>query len=808
MLAGISFLPIRVRSRCRAVGRPTSRRSHRSALRIGAGTCWASFRPASACLVVDVDTDSDTPVAILEEAVIDNLGPPLCSVQTQSGGRHLFYRCDERIVGNRKFKAPTGEGKAAGDIRHSNGFVVLWNADTLDASLENIEDHDAVDVGKWPIARPPAPPQEDRPAKETSDTPPPERNFDEEEIARMLSHIDPDVGGYDQWMTVGAVLSREGLPMSIWQEWSRSGKSYNEDDFTPYRWKGFKDVTGTKATLGTVIHLAMQNGYKPPKPSTKQTESASQRNSRHYSNLADEWGLPSRLMFDNLEDNDTERITHYCDDDLLAVEDGATIVDVRGLWHDLQHVERFARASVRTLLQRARSKAATDVSMGVTDALQAAEYAVWLEGALPATSYHVRNVTEQTEQRIMAGQAPHVRIANNEDFDDRTTHPVLPIAGGGAFDMRTGRLLTAAELKSMHFRHYGWGMPAPDENILKQSSPSIDAMRSAIADRFGESLITRLAYHFLGLSKSVDALVAPTSWGKSTLISILEDAFPGMIGRLQTVKAFSQQGKRFSQIERELTTRILCIIDEAGQRSPDRNIVISPDGFNMLVDDKLPVERKYHEAATVRRIGTAFMIGHTWPRIDTSQQGMETRIRWAYMIDGKYEKMTRETRELLLMPDALSYFRTVLCRRAVWLYQKGANERLTQTPDSIKAVGTFLAARADPLVTALQNAFQPGDPMHGIPFADVKAVLLTAVEEGEAKKLTAQVVNEKLDTAFHSAVHIRPGRVMQDGKGVPGFFGLVPRGSNTGECSLCGQFGIVDSIGGGQFACYDGKCYR
>ena len=78
--------------------------------------------PASlGCVVVDVDEGGQGGV----DAVVGACGVPLTVTGTRSGGHHVWYRSEGGEVGNRKWvlDAPS----CGGDIRGSNGFVVLWD---------------------------------------------------------------------------------------------------------------------------------------------------------------------------------------------------------------------------------------------------------------------------------------------------------------------------------------------------------------------------------------------------------------------------------------------------------------------------------------------------------------------------------------------------------------------------------------------------------------------------------------------------------------------------------------------------------
>ena len=73
------------------------------------------------CVVVDVDEGGAAGV----EALRGVLGDPIATTRTRSGGYHVWYRAESGEVGNRKWALDAPP--CGGDIRGSNGFVVLWD---------------------------------------------------------------------------------------------------------------------------------------------------------------------------------------------------------------------------------------------------------------------------------------------------------------------------------------------------------------------------------------------------------------------------------------------------------------------------------------------------------------------------------------------------------------------------------------------------------------------------------------------------------------------------------------------------------
>ena len=87
---------------------------------------YIGFWPVSlGLLVVDVDEGGERAV----KAVSERLGAPLAIAKTRKG-YHLFYTAPEGEIRNKKWELDCGSG----DIRGSNGYVILWDATaTLDA---------------------------------------------------------------------------------------------------------------------------------------------------------------------------------------------------------------------------------------------------------------------------------------------------------------------------------------------------------------------------------------------------------------------------------------------------------------------------------------------------------------------------------------------------------------------------------------------------------------------------------------------------------------------------------------------------
>lgn len=76
-----------------------------------------------------------------------------------------------------------------------------------------------------------------------------------------LEHISPD--DYQDWITVGMALKHEGLPLSVWEEWSRRSDKHHEGECAA-KWDSFRETSGgAPVTGGTLIAMARRSGWTP-----------------------------------------------------------------------------------------------------------------------------------------------------------------------------------------------------------------------------------------------------------------------------------------------------------------------------------------------------------------------------------------------------------------------------------------------------------------------------------------------------------------------------------------------------------------
>lgn len=84
-----------------------------------------------------------------------------------------------------------------------------------------------------------------------------------EDIIEALGHIPPQDLSYDDWFKVGAALKHEGIPVSVWLEWSKQDPERCHPEEFPRKWESFKEENqGEPVTGNTIFDMAKGYGWK------------------------------------------------------------------------------------------------------------------------------------------------------------------------------------------------------------------------------------------------------------------------------------------------------------------------------------------------------------------------------------------------------------------------------------------------------------------------------------------------------------------------------------------------------------------
>lgn len=81
------------------------------------------------------------------------------------------------------------------------------------------------------------------------------------ETEKQLQYINPAELSYQDWLSVGLAIKREGLPCSVWDDWSRSDSARYHAGECARKWDTFNDVANP-ITGATIAKMAKERGYR------------------------------------------------------------------------------------------------------------------------------------------------------------------------------------------------------------------------------------------------------------------------------------------------------------------------------------------------------------------------------------------------------------------------------------------------------------------------------------------------------------------------------------------------------------------
>lgn len=86
--------------------------------------------------------------------------------------------------------------------------------------------------------------------------------YNNENLLELLDYIDPESLTYSEWTGIGMALKEAGYHASDWDAWSRRDTKRYHPGECEKKWRTF---TGTGITAGTLVKMALDNGYTPQK---------------------------------------------------------------------------------------------------------------------------------------------------------------------------------------------------------------------------------------------------------------------------------------------------------------------------------------------------------------------------------------------------------------------------------------------------------------------------------------------------------------------------------------------------------------
>lgn len=221
----------------------------------------------SGLLVVDVDEIDQATDPWIRNLLEEQ--PRSVRVSTSRGRKQLFFHYGGEPV----IRSGANVLFQGGDIRCEGGYVVAapslhrtrvryrWDSDPADWDLDEPPE-EAIEIlrSREPVRAPRVDPLPETEAGE----------FELALVGQALEHVDPD--DHDTWLRVGMALRATGLEGEAWKvfdAWSERTEAGNYDPHNNLkRWNTFKTSPNgrTSVTIGTVLHIAEENGWRPVPP--------------------------------------------------------------------------------------------------------------------------------------------------------------------------------------------------------------------------------------------------------------------------------------------------------------------------------------------------------------------------------------------------------------------------------------------------------------------------------------------------------------------------------------------------------------
>lgn len=214
-------------------------------------------------LVVDVDPKNGGMASF--KRLQEDFGPMLATVNTPSGGFHIYYTLPDELVGS-KFRKVLRDKYPGIDFLTTGSQCVIAGSETPAGKYTWADDMFGA------FEQTPAPEGLAEMLAHTGDTgtgddlgdfagllPGNGSQWARADVEALLDKIDPSVDN-DSWVKIGMALhdwdNTEGL--EIWEAWSVAGTNYDEGE-TEKRWRSFTNDGGV--TLGTISHMAKVADY-------------------------------------------------------------------------------------------------------------------------------------------------------------------------------------------------------------------------------------------------------------------------------------------------------------------------------------------------------------------------------------------------------------------------------------------------------------------------------------------------------------------------------------------------------------------
>ena len=98
-------------------------------------------------------------------------------------------------------------------------------------------------------------------------------DYKNDNLDEMLDYINPSVLDYQEWLNIGMALKDAGYDVSVWDNWSALDSARYHNGECEKKWRSFNG-SNNPVTAGTIVKMALENGYSPRKYSVSNHGSA------------------------------------------------------------------------------------------------------------------------------------------------------------------------------------------------------------------------------------------------------------------------------------------------------------------------------------------------------------------------------------------------------------------------------------------------------------------------------------------------------------------------------------------------------
>lgn len=411
---------------------------------------------------------------------------------------------------------------------------------------------------------------------------------------------------------------------------------------------------------------------------------------------------------------------------------------IDGLWDTVSDRLSGDLSAVLHLMQESRQQAREELVTKVQGHPGGADYIDRWDKSLVATPKYIRDTIALLIAEIH--NSPDFEVVGQGEMGSYHEVGMVPLKDWAAFDLSTGMVLdsTTDEVGEKRLLDYGWAIATPDMPLLTQPVGNGGFMKEVIEGHWGLGIIWDVAAAIVGTSKKMIFYRNPTSdSGKDTLAEAVKLALNGASTTMPYERAFSEQGRRFTNLEEVLVQNYTVWINEIGLAGE-----IRPGIVNLLDARSMSVEIKKQQVKhNLPRLGTLILIGAAYPAINMSHQGVPNRIGHCHDIYSE-RRLTEHEADRLLSPEAIAYLRALLLDTASDMKRNGlewyhAQGQWIAAEDSADA---YVQQYQDERVQALKDVFEEGEARDMVWNADItKVIKATGEDVPKGPGLTALV---------------------------------------------------------------------